>query len=79
MKFKSKASEYGYYFGKFCEGFGVLLLLLSLPFICNDTGELPINIYASISGILGFLIYWYGVRRTGGIKDNEEENDEWNY
>jgi hypothetical protein len=71
--FKNKASESGYKFGKFCVGFGVLIILFSLPFICNDYGDSPINVYGATACITGYIIYQYGFYRTGGNYDEDEE------
>jgi hypothetical protein len=71
MKFKNRASKYGFYFGKICITIGIFTILVCLPIVCNDnsTSWFPINIKALISMGIGFLAYWYGMYRTGGDAD----------
>jgi hypothetical protein len=66
MKFKNKASKLGFYFGRLVGGLGVIVMITSLPFICNDFGDKIISIKGAVSALAGFLMYWYGEYRTGG-------------
>jgi hypothetical protein len=66
MKFKNNASKYGFYFGRFCVGIGAILILISIPLICNDTGERPINFRFILLSLVGLAIHYFGIYRTGG-------------
>jgi hypothetical protein len=76
MKFKNNASKYGFYFGQFCGYLGTIILLLSLPFICSDFGDFPINISGCIVALIGTILNRYGVWRTGGIINAENYEDD---
>lgn len=68
MNFKNKLQKYGYYFGKFCYGAGALIVIVCIPFLTNDYGK-PINTCPMFIFILGALLHFYGLYRTGNSKD----------
>lgn len=65
MKHKNKASYYGYIFGNICRILGVILMLIFLVMIPNES--IVVNKQYIVPSIISGLVFYYGFWRTGGI------------
>lgn len=65
MKYRNKASYYGYIFGNICRIFGIISMLIFLVMIPSES--IVVNKQYIIPAVISGLIFYYGFWRTGGI------------